>query len=209
METSSVGKMNDLLVRGQVVQGEITELWQTTGKSKGNHVRYTYDFGDFHNQDVERVKDYEYESYKEGDKVSITVDSKQPWSHRFGLVTKEMVDGYRNNWIWGTLMLAGFIQLIYFAVCDAIRRHVRILKNYLAVTARVTGMDKATAGKAPTQKVHLRYRLPSGFLSDQSLTFAASKSAKMKIDDEFVLMVNPENETEVHALSALSMATLD
>jgi len=209
METLSVGKMSDLLVRGQVVQGEVTELWQTTGKGKGNNVRYTYDLGAYHLQDVERVQDYEYGSFKVGDKVSVTVDPKKPWSHRYGLVTKERLDRYRDNWIWGTLILAGIIQLIYFAVCDTTRRHVRILKDHVAVTARVTGMDKPTGVKAQTQSVHLQYQLPSGVLRDQSISFAPIESAKLKVNDELVLMVNPEDETEIKTLASLTMATIE
>jgi len=208
LATDSIGRLKHLYLHGKVVPGKITDMWQTKGKHAANNLRYSYSADGHDFEDTETVSDDRYDSSRIGGKVAITVDTQDPSSHRFGLVTQEFLDDYRRNWILGTLALSGVIQLIYFFVCAQTKKQIGILRGYIAIPAVISDKEKPTGGKNPTQNVTFEFQAPNGEEFTHTMTLPVSTSSNHPLGKEVVLMVNPENDKDICPLFNLTMATI-
>lgn len=185
---------------GKAITAKIVDQSVQSGKSRTYRITYEYEFDGRVFSDTERISEYDYESMRIGDPVTVTVLPNDPLSHRYGRVTPEDA---RDEQMLGSVVVMGIsLVLGVFAIGyrSHAQGHLEILRDWDARPAQAIRLSSESAGKSGTTYT-IGYRLlrPNGKIDEFTHSETGHSGPRANPGDFFTVLVNPRSPHTVMA----------
>lgn len=158
-------ELGELAAQGRMIQGRVTQLRESHGKSTSYYVCYEFQpisGGDFL-EDRISVSHTEYRNTSVGDPISVTFLPARPEEHRVGVVNQARIENTRSNATMG-LLIGGLVAAgILGGLEYYFRSRLALLRDGIGTVGQVVD-HKVIRSKSTTYKLVYRYWLPDGDL---------------------------------------------
>jgi hypothetical protein len=203
-------RLEELALRGTVVQAIVDDLTVSRAKSTSYFVHYEYTLSGITKRDRESVSESAYSQLQVGNRVPVTALPYRPESHEYGVVDMGDVRDLEFKGSVAVMVISAALGLVAAGIRGHATRELAVLENWRALPAQAIRIAKDSAGKSGVNYT-LRYRilLREGDVRENQHSFTQSAPFEMKVGEFLTVLLDPETKASTRPLFSVTAVEIE